>query len=89
MAPCINPFTAPACKLSGLKDAQMHMQTVYFPVLYLIYFQCYVFLWNSIRMPVWKRKQKRLQVSGFALLLVIFKGHHGSEGEQVPLCLIL
>ena len=29
----INPFTAPACKISGLKDAQTCLQTVYFPVL--------------------------------------------------------
>ena len=25
----LNPFTLPACKISGLKDAQMHLQTVY------------------------------------------------------------
>ena len=25
-----NPFTAPACQISGLKDARMRMQTVYF-----------------------------------------------------------
>ena len=29
----INPFTAPACKISGLKDAGTGLQTVYFPVL--------------------------------------------------------
>ena len=28
-----NPFTAPACKLSGLKDARARLQTVHFPVL--------------------------------------------------------
>ena len=28
----INLFTAPACKISGLKDARIHLQTVYFPV---------------------------------------------------------
>ena len=28
-----NPFTAPACKISRLKDAQTRLQTVYFPVL--------------------------------------------------------
>ena len=27
------PFTAPACKISGLKDARMRLQTVYFPAL--------------------------------------------------------
>ena len=28
-----NPFTAPACKISGVKDARAHLQTVHFPVL--------------------------------------------------------
>ena len=28
-----NPFTAPACKLSGLNDARARLQTVHFPVL--------------------------------------------------------
>ena len=28
-----NPFTAPACKISGLKDARTRLQTVYFPLL--------------------------------------------------------
>ena len=32
----INPFTAQACEISGLNDAHMHLQTVYFPVLYFI-----------------------------------------------------
>ena len=31
--PTINPFAAPACKISGLKDARTRLQTVYFPVL--------------------------------------------------------
>ena len=29
----LNPFTVPACKISGLKDAQTRLQTVYIPVL--------------------------------------------------------
>ena len=29
----INPFTAPACKTSGLKDARTRLQIVHFPVL--------------------------------------------------------
>ena len=29
----INPFTAPACSVSGMNDARTHLQTVYFPVL--------------------------------------------------------
>ena len=33
-APCLslNPFTAPACNISGLKDARTRLQTVNFPV---------------------------------------------------------
>ena len=33
-------------------------------------------------MPVRRRRQKGLSVSHFALLLVIFKWHHGSEGVK-------
>ena len=29
----INPFTAQACKNSGLNDTRTNLQTVYFPVL--------------------------------------------------------
>ena len=29
----VNPFTAPACKISGQKNAWMLLQTVYFPFL--------------------------------------------------------
>ena len=29
----INPFTAPACKISRLKDVRTRLQTAYFPVL--------------------------------------------------------
>ena len=28
-----NPFTAPACKIAGLKYARTRLQTVFFPVL--------------------------------------------------------
>ena len=27
---CVNPCTAPACKISGMKDARTRLQTVYF-----------------------------------------------------------
>ena len=29
----INPLATPACKISGLKEARVSLQTVYFPVL--------------------------------------------------------
>ena len=85
----INPFTAPACKISGLKDAQTCLQTVYFLVLYHIYFQCYAFWWKSFQIPVQKRKLKDLRVSKLALLLVVFKWHHGSERVNSLVCQII
>ena len=38
-----NPFNAPVCKISGLKDVRTRLHTVHFPVQQRIYFQCYVF----------------------------------------------
>ena len=38
-----NPFTAPAGKVSGLKDAQICLQTVDFLVLLHVCFQCCAF----------------------------------------------
>ena len=51
---------------------------------YNIYFQWYVFWWKSFYMTEQKIRQKQLRVSDFALLLVIFKWHHGSEGVKDP-----
>ena len=39
------------------------------------------FWWNSFHMPVRKRKQG-LKVSDFALLMIVFKWHHSSEGVK-------
>ena len=39
----INPFTAPVCKISRLKDVRTRLQTVHFPVVQHIYYQCYAF----------------------------------------------
>ena len=52
----INPFTAPACKKSGLKDALTRLQTVHFPVLWHISPQCYAFLWKSWHKAARKKK---------------------------------
>ena len=79
----LNPFTALEWKVSGLKNARTHLKTVYFLVLKHIYFQCYSFWWKSFDMPVQnkqKQTKKCLRVSNLALLLVVFKWHHGSEG---------
>ena len=58
-----DPFTAPACQISGLKDAWTHLQTVYFRS-YTVYFQCDVFQWKSFHVPVWKSSQ-RFQILHF------------------------
>ena len=41
----VNPFTAPACNISGLKDARTHLQTVYFLVQYITHY----FTFNAVR----------------------------------------
>ena len=72
----INPFTAPACTISGLNDAATRLQTRS----YNIYCECYAFWWKSFHKPMRKRKQKRIRVSHFALLIVVFKLNHDREG---------
>ena len=42
-----NPFTVPTCTIFGLKAARTCLQTVYFPVLCHIYFQCYEYWWKN------------------------------------------
>ena len=49
-----------------------------------ICFECYAFWWKSFHTPVQKRRQKGLRVSDFALLWVVFKWNHGSEGVKLP-----
>ena len=46
-------------------------------------YQCYAFWWKSFYMPVRKSRLKlrlKLRVSNLALLWVVFKCYHGSEG---------
>ena len=65
----INPFTAPACKMSRLKCARRRLQhSKYFAPL------------TSTFYAVRKRRQKGFKVSNFALSLVGFKRYHDSEG---------
>ena len=75
----LNPFTAPACKISRLKDAWTCLQTVYFPVLQHICFECWAFWLNLFHMPIQKIKQICLRVSNFTLLSIVLRWHHGSE----------
>ena len=70
---CINPFTAPARKLSRLKDAHTHLKIVYFPVLGISTFNAMRFDEN-FRMQVQKKKKtRRLKVLNLALLLLVLK----------------
>ena len=55
---CFNPFTATACKISGLKDAWTRLQTAHFPLLWHL-LSMYVFWCRSCHMPVQKRRQKQ------------------------------
>ena len=81
----INPFTAAACKISELKYTWMHLQTQY------IFHSCDTSAYNAVRFDenrftcqCKKRKQNCLKVSNFALLIVVFKWHHCSEGVKSP-----
>ena len=55
-----NPFTAPVCKISGLKDARTRLGTEYFPV--TATFSAIHFDKKSFHVPVRERKQKSLRV---------------------------
>ena len=58
----INPFTAPACKISGPEDWRTRLQTVYFPedLLPMLYVLMKILLHASA-----KKKATRLQISHF------------------------
>ena len=68
----LNLFTAPACKISRLKNARTHPKTVYFPVLGISTSNAMRFDENFL-MQVRQRRQKGLMVSNVALLLVVVK----------------
>ena len=55
----LNPFTAPACKISGMNDARMCCKQCIFRS-YNISVQCNAFGWKGFHMPVRKRRQKGL-----------------------------
>ena len=68
-----NPFAAPACTISGLKDARVHLQIVYFPVLWLIYFRC---LMKILSHASFREKRKDKKAQGFHVwhfYLFVFK----------------
>ena len=65
----VNPFAAPACKTSGLKDAwtclRKLLQTVYFLVLYHSLLSMLCVLINPLRSSPEKKKKKRKKFKGF------------------------
>ena len=61
----VNPFAAPACNISELKDRQTRLPTVYFPVhLKYICFQC--ILMKVLLHASAKKNEKALKVSNLA-----------------------
>ena len=54
----ISPFTAPACNISGLKDARTRLQTVYFPVLNTSTFNAVRFDENPFKCQYEKENKK-------------------------------
>ena len=79
VSPCLTPSLPQPVKFPGWK-MHGHACKQYIFHSYNIYFQCCVFQWKSFHMTEWKLRQKDFRVSNFALLLVIFKWHHVSEG---------
>ena len=75
----LNPFTAPACKISGLKDVRSRLLTVYFFRSYNVYFQCCVSI-TILSQDSAKNKAKTVQSFKFCTFLVVFKWHYGNEG---------
>ena len=51
---------------------------------YNICSQYCVYLWKSFHITARKIRQKQLRVSNFAVLLLVFKWYHGSEGGNEP-----
>ena len=81
----LNHFTAPACKISGLTDAQTPLKNSVCsgPITHLLSVLC---VWMKIFSHANAKTQKGLRVSNnFSLLLVVFKCHHGSERVNTEL----
>jgi len=71
-------LTAPACKISRLKDACMHLECIFWSY-NMSTFNDIHFDKTLFTCRCKKRKQKGVRVSNMVLLLGIFKQHHGSE----------
>ena len=68
----INPFTAPACTISGLKDALTCLQMVSFSGAVTLTFSAMCFDESPFTYQC-DKEQKGVRVSNFSVLLVIFK----------------
>ena len=69
----VNPLTATACKISGLKDGRTRLQTVYFRSWNTSAFSAMRFDENPFTCQLKKKKKKFKRVSNFALLIVVSK----------------
>ena len=81
--PSLNPFTASACNISGLNDTRTRLLTVYFYFYFPVLQHLLSVLWvlmTILSHARAKNKTKSARVSNFALLWVIFKWSHNSEG---------
>ena len=74
----LNPFTAPAGKISGLKHSHTGLQTGYCfgSATNLLSILCILI---EIPSHTNAKKEKGRSIENFALLLVVFKRHLGSE----------
>ena len=88
----LNPFTARACKIYGLKSARAHthLQTVYFPGPTTNLFSVLFVLMQtlSVSRVMRRKKEKCFRIWNFTLLLVVFKWHHGSERLWIRGCMM-
>ena len=78
-----NPFIAPACKISGLKNTHGGVQTVHFrgSVTHLLSILCVLIEILSRIYAKKKKKDEGFQISHFYWSF-FFKRHRGSEGVK-------
>ena len=76
----INPFTSPACTISGLNNARTRLKTVYFPVLYHLFSVSCILMEILLHASAKKQKTQRLNGFKFRTFMGLFQMTHGSEG---------
>ena len=70
---CINPFIAPACKMSGLRNAGTCLQTAYFQSYNASTFSAARVLIKIVSYATAKKKTKRLKGFKFRAVIGRFK----------------